>query len=93
MIEHHVPLVAQVCDYVYCLNFGEMLAEGTPDQVRSHPEVIRAYLGQEADEVLGASECPEVKDEPARGRRACGSATASPSSWGSASSSRKARRR
>ena len=56
MIEHHVPLVAQVCDYVYCLNFGELLAEGTPDQVRSDPEVIRAYLGQEADEVLrGAS--------------------------------------
>ena len=52
MIEHHVPLVAQVCDYVYCLNFGELLAEGTPDQVRASPEVIRAYLGQEADEVL-----------------------------------------
>ena len=52
MIEHHVPLVAQVCDYVYCLNFGELLAEGTPEQVRSNPEVIRAYLGQEADEVL-----------------------------------------
>ena len=44
-IEHHVPLVAQVCDYVYCLNFGELLAEGTPDEVRSNPEVIRAYLG------------------------------------------------
>src|ERR671918_412584 len=55
MIEHHVPLVAQVCDYVYCLNFGELLAEGTPDEVRSNPEVIRAYLGQEAEEVLEAS--------------------------------------
>jgi branched-chain amino acid transport system ATP-binding protein len=57
MIEHHVPLVAQVCDYVYCLNFGELLAEGTPEQVRANPEVIRAYLGQEAEEVLqqGAS--------------------------------------
>jgi len=52
MIEHHVPLVAQVCDYVYCLNFGELLAEGTPDEVRSNPEVIRAYLGQEAEVVL-----------------------------------------
>ena len=49
MIEHHVPLVAQVCDYVYCLNFGEMLAEGTPEEVRSHPEVVRAYLGEEAE--------------------------------------------
>jgi len=62
MIEHHVPLVAQVCDYVYCLNFGELLAEGTPDQVRSNPEVIRAYLGQEAEEVLepGDRGVPEV---------------------------------
>jgi len=52
MIEHHVPLVAQVCDYVYCLNFGELLAEGTPEEVRANPEVIRAYLGREADEIL-----------------------------------------
>jgi branched-chain amino acid transport system ATP-binding protein len=60
MIEHHVPLVAQVCDYVYCLNFGELLAEGTPDAVRSDPEVIRAYLGQEAEEVLpGVRSVPE----------------------------------
>jgi branched-chain amino acid transport system ATP-binding protein len=50
MIEHHVPLVVRVCDYVYCLNFGQMLAEGTPEEVRSHPEVVRAYLGQEAEE-------------------------------------------
>jgi branched-chain amino acid transport system ATP-binding protein len=49
MIEHHVPLVVRVCDYVYCLNFGEMLAEGKPDEVRSHPEVVRAYLGEEAE--------------------------------------------
>ncbi len=48
MIEHHVPLVAAVCDYVYCMNFGELLVEGKPDDVRSHPEVVRAYLGDEA---------------------------------------------
>jgi branched-chain amino acid transport system ATP-binding protein len=49
MIEHHVPLVVRVCDYVYCLNFGEMLAEGLPDHVRNHPEVVRAYLGEDVD--------------------------------------------
>jgi branched-chain amino acid transport system ATP-binding protein len=48
MIEHHVPMVVRVCDYVYCLAFGQMLAEGKPDEVRNHPEVIRAYLGDEA---------------------------------------------
>jgi branched-chain amino acid transport system ATP-binding protein len=52
MIEHHVPLVTRVCDYVYCLNFGEMLAEGKPEAVRSHPEVVRAYLGEEAEAVI-----------------------------------------
>ena len=49
MIDHHVPLVTRVSDYVYCLNFGEVLAEGTPDIVRNHPEVIRAYLGEDPD--------------------------------------------
>jgi branched-chain amino acid transport system ATP-binding protein len=48
MIEHHVPMVVRVCDYVYCLSFGTLLAEGKPDEVRRHPEVIRAYLGEEA---------------------------------------------
>jgi branched-chain amino acid transport system ATP-binding protein len=50
MIEHHVPLVVRVCDYVYCLNFGELLAEGRPDVVRNHPEVVRAYMGEDVDE-------------------------------------------
>ena len=51
MIEHHVPLVVSVCDYVYCLNFGQILAEGLPNDVRNHPEVVRAYLGEDPDEV------------------------------------------
>ncbi|MGI8791939.1 MAG: ABC transporter ATP-binding protein, partial [Acidimicrobiales bacterium] len=50
MIEHHVPLVVRVCDYVYCLNFGQMLAEGKPEEVRNHPEVVTAYMGEDAEE-------------------------------------------
>jgi branched-chain amino acid transport system ATP-binding protein len=50
MIEHHVPLVVRICDYVYCLNFGEMLAEGTPDAVRHHPQVVAAYLGEDVED-------------------------------------------
>jgi branched-chain amino acid transport system ATP-binding protein len=45
LIEHHVPLVAQVCDYVYVLDFGKLLAEGDAAEVRRHPAVIAAYLG------------------------------------------------
>jgi branched-chain amino acid transport system ATP-binding protein len=47
MIEHHVPLVVRVCDYVYVLNFGQLLAEGLPQEIQRHPEVIAAYLGEE----------------------------------------------
>ena len=50
MIEHHVPLVVRVCDYIYVLSFGRLLAEGEPEYVRSHPDVITAYLGEEAVE-------------------------------------------
>jgi branched-chain amino acid transport system ATP-binding protein len=56
MIEHHVPLVVRVCDYVYCLNFGQMLAEGLPEDVRNHPEVVTAYLGEDADPAAVALE-------------------------------------
>ncbi len=55
VIEHHVPLVTSICDYVYVLNFGKILAEGEPAAIQSHPEVITAYLGEEAAEAEGAS--------------------------------------
>jgi branched-chain amino acid transport system ATP-binding protein len=50
LVEHHMGLVMGVSDKVVALNFGKKIAEGTPAQVRAHPEVIRAYLGAE-DEV------------------------------------------
>ncbi|MBK5229500.1 MAG: ABC transporter ATP-binding protein, partial [Actinobacteria bacterium] len=59
MIEHHVPLVTSVCDYVYCLNFGQILTHGKPADVASHPEVVVAYLGGEID---GTEEDKEPED-------------------------------
>jgi branched-chain amino acid transport system ATP-binding protein len=59
LIEHHVPLVTAVCDYVYVLNFGKLLAEGDPDHVRNHPEVVAAYLGGEAPEALEQTQAEE----------------------------------
>jgi branched-chain amino acid transport system ATP-binding protein len=52
LIEHHVPLVTRVCDYVYVLNFGQLLADGVPETIRNHPDVVAAYLGGEAPEAL-----------------------------------------
>jgi branched-chain amino acid transport system ATP-binding protein len=51
MIEHHVPLVVRVCDYVYVLNFGTLLTHGLPQDVQKHPEVVAAYLGGDTDDV------------------------------------------
>jgi branched-chain amino acid transport system ATP-binding protein len=48
MIEHHVPMVVRVCDYIYVLNFGRLLAEGLPQEIQNHPEVITAYFGEES---------------------------------------------
>ncbi len=56
LIEHHVPLVLSVCDHVYVLNFGQLLAQGRPSVIQTHPEVVAAYLGGEAPEALASTE-------------------------------------
>jgi len=45
LVEHHMNLVMSISDRVVALDFGRKIAEGTPDEVRAHPEVIQAYLG------------------------------------------------
>lgn len=49
MVEHDMSMVMSVCDYIFVVNFGANLAEGTPEQIRTNPDVIKAYLGEEVD--------------------------------------------
>jgi branched-chain amino acid transport system ATP-binding protein len=47
MIEHHMDVMMELCQRIKVIDFGETIAEGTPETIRNHPAVITAYLGDE----------------------------------------------
>lgn len=47
IIEHRMQIVNELSKWIYVLNFGELLAEGTPSDIQNNPEVIKAYIGEE----------------------------------------------
>jgi branched-chain amino acid transport system ATP-binding protein len=56
VVEHHMDLVMSVCDRIVVLNFGQVIADGTPQAILSNPDVATAYLG---DEVHGTTPAME----------------------------------
>ena len=50
LIEHHMDVVSELCDVVTVLDGGQVIAQGTPDEIKRDPQVIQAYLGATRDE-------------------------------------------
>jgi branched-chain amino acid transport system ATP-binding protein len=55
LVEHHMDLVMRVCDRITVLDFGRVIANGSPEQVRTDPAVLAAYLGAEGNESAAAA--------------------------------------
>ncbi|MFQ5516780.1 MAG: ABC transporter ATP-binding protein, partial [Acidimicrobiia bacterium] len=64
VVDHDMALVMTVCDYMYVLDFGKIIAQGTPAEVRRNPKVVRAYLGEKSfgdrPLITGVSDSPEA---------------------------------
>jgi len=67
LVDHDMSLVMRVCDYVYVLDFGKVLAKGRPSAIRNDSKVVAAYLGEESKEPAAKSNgavAANTSDEP-----------------------------
>jgi branched-chain amino acid transport system ATP-binding protein len=56
LVEHNMQVVMGVCEEILVLDHGETIAQGTPEEIRKHPKVLAAYLGEEVE---GEEDTPE----------------------------------
>ena len=50
LVEHNMQVVMGVCEEIHVLDHGETIAHGTPEEIRKHPKVLAAYLGEESSD-------------------------------------------
>jgi branched-chain amino acid transport system ATP-binding protein len=54
VIEHHMRAIMNLCERILVLSFGQLIAQGTPQEISRHPDVISAYLGTDANAGVSA---------------------------------------
>jgi len=65
LVEHNMRVVMRVCEEIHVLDHGETIAHGTPDEVRVHPKVIGAYLGEDGTSPASPERGPHQKEATA----------------------------
>ena len=69
VIEHDMALLMGLCDRIYAMDAGQVLAEGTPEQIRSNPLVVASYLGTSSTAIDRSDDVPKAAPSPRPRRR------------------------